>query len=64
MTRKNDINFDYNAEVKQILIACMDGLKGLPQATKTVFQLVNIQTCIVHKIRNYITKNYLQSQKV
>lgn len=64
MTRKNDINFDYNAGVKQILIACMDGLKGLPQATKTVFQLVNIQTYIVHKIKNYITKNYLQSQKV
>ncbi len=30
----------------------MDGLKGLPEAIKTVFPLVNIQTCIVHQIRN------------
>ncbi len=32
----------------------MDGLKGLPQAIKTVFLSVNIQTCIVHQIRNSI----------
>lgn len=32
----------------------MDGLKGLPQAIKTVFPSVNIQTCIVHQIRNSI----------
>ncbi|GAA0182966.1 IS256 family transposase [Clostridium sediminicola] len=41
-----------NRGVKEILIACMDGLKGLPQAIKTVFPSVNIQTCIVHQIRN------------
>ena len=43
-----------NRGVKEILIACMDGLKGLPQAIKTVFPNVNIQTCIVHQIRNSI----------
>lgn len=43
-----------NRGVKEILIACMDGLKGLPQAIKTVFPSVNIQTCIVHQIRNSI----------
>ena len=43
-----------NRGVKNILIACMDGLKGLPQAIKTVFPEVNIQTCIVHQIRNSI----------
>ena len=32
----------------------MDGLKGLPQAIKTVFPTVDIQTCIVHQIRNSI----------
>lgn len=32
----------------------MDGLKGLPQAIKTVFPNVNIQTCIIHQIRNSI----------
>ena len=43
-----------NRGVKNILIACMDGLKGLPQALKTVFPEANIQTCIVHQIRNSI----------
>lgn len=32
----------------------MDGLKGLSEAIKTVFPSVNIQTCIVHQIRNSI----------
>ena len=43
-----------NRGVKKILIACMDGLKGIPQAIKTVFPTVDIQTCIVHQIRNSI----------
>lgn len=43
-----------NRGIKEILIACMDGLKGLPQAIQTVFPSVNIQTCIVHQIRNSI----------
>ena len=43
-----------NRGVKKILIACMAGLKGLPQAIKTVFPTVDIQTCIVHQIRNSI----------
>ena len=38
--------------VDDILIACMDGLKGLPEAIKTVYPDVSIQTCIVHQIRN------------
>ena len=43
-----------NRGVKEILIACMDGLKGLPQAIQTVFPSANIQTCIIHQIRNSI----------
>lgn len=43
-----------NRGVKEILIAYMDVLKGLPQAIKTVFPSVNIQTCIIHQIRNSI----------
>ena len=43
-----------NRGVKEILIGCMDGLKGLPQAIQTVFSSANIQTCIVHQIRNSI----------
>ena len=41
-----------NRGLNDILIACMDGLKGLPEAIKTVYPDVNIQTCIVHQIRN------------
>ena len=41
-----------NRGVKDIIIACMDGLKGLPQAIKVVFPNVNIQSCIIHQIRN------------
>ena len=43
-----------NRGVKEIFIACMDGLKGLPQAIQTVFPSANIQTCIIHQIRNSI----------
>ena len=43
-----------NRGVKDIVIACMDGLKGLPEAIKTVFPNVNIQSCIIHQIRNSI----------
>ena len=41
-----------NRGLDDILIACIDGLKGLPEAIKTVYPDVNIQTCIVHQIRN------------
>ncbi len=46
--------------VDDILIACMDGLKGLPEAIKTVYPDVSIQTCIVHQIRN--TFKYIASK--
>jgi transposase-like protein len=41
-----------NRGVEDILIACMDGLKGLPDAVRTVFPKVDIQQCIIHQIRN------------
>ena len=37
--------------VEDILIACVDGLKGFPDAINTVFP-TNIQLCIVHMVRN------------
>lgn len=43
-----------NRGVRDILLACMDGLKGLPDAVKAVFPEVNIQSCIIHQIRNSI----------
>ena len=45
----NDLS---NRGVKDILIACMDGLRGLPDAIKSVFPKVCIQNCIIHQIRN------------
>jgi putative transposase len=46
--------------VKDILITCMDGLKGLPEAIESIFPQVSIQLCVVHQIRNslkYIPTN-------
>jgi transposase-like protein len=51
-----------NRGVKDILIACVDGLKGFPDAISTVFPATRIQLCIVHMVRNsmkYVTwKDY------
>ena len=41
-----------NRGVEDILIACMDGLTGFPDAVKAVFLDTHIQHCIVHMIRN------------
>lgn len=38
--------------VEDIFIACVDGLKGLPEALEAVFPKANVQLCIVHMIRN------------
>lgn len=41
-----------NRGVKDILIACCDGLTGLPDAIRSVFPETSVQTCVVHVIRN------------
>jgi putative transposase len=38
--------------VQDILIACVDGLKGFPEAIEAVFPKTWVQTCIVHLIRH------------
>jgi len=38
--------------VEDILIACVDGLKGFPEAIESVFPHAVVQLCIVHQIRN------------
>jgi putative transposase len=46
-----------NRGVKEILIACVDGLKGFPQAIESVFPQTVVQLCIVHLVRgslNYV----------
>ena len=38
--------------VRDILIACVDGLKGFPEALESVFPRTEVQLCIVHMVRN------------
>jgi putative transposase len=47
-----------NRGVKDILIACVDGLKGFPQAIGTAYPEARVQLCIVHLVRaslNYVS---------
>lgn len=41
-----------NRGVQDIFIACVDGLKGFPEAIETVFPKAQVQLCIVHMVRN------------
>jgi len=41
-----------NRGVQDILIACVDGLKGFPDAIATVYPQTRIQLCIIHMVRN------------
>jgi putative transposase len=47
-----------NRGVRDVLIVCIDGLKGFPQAIESVFPEARIQLCIVHLVRaslNYVS---------
>ena len=48
----NIINGLKNRGVQDILITCVDGLSGFPQAIDAVFPQTEIQHCIIHQIRN------------
>jgi putative transposase len=43
--------------VQDILIACVDGLKGFPEAIQSVYPKTEVQLCIVHMVRNSL--NYV-----
>lgn len=43
-----------NRGVKDILISCIDGLTGFPDAIETIFPKTQVQLCIIHQIRNSI----------
>ena len=54
-----------NRGLQDILIAVIDGLKGFPEAITAVFPDAEIQTCIVHLIRNSLSFcNWKQRQPV
>jgi putative transposase len=41
-----------NRGVEDILIACVDGLKGFPEAIETVYPKTQVQLCIIHLVRH------------
>ncbi len=41
-----------NRRAEDILIACMDGLTGFPDALRAIYPQTRIQLCIVHMVRN------------
>ena len=52
-----------NRGVNDILIACVDGLKGFPEAIETIFPRTEVQLCIVHQIRNSLKYVGSKNQK-
>jgi putative transposase len=54
-----------NRGVQDIFVACVDGLKGFPEAIEAVFPKAQVQLCIVHLVRqslNYVS--YKQRREV
>lgn len=52
-----------NRGVTDILIACVDGLKGFPEAIETIFPKTEVQLCVVHQIRNSLKYVGSKNQK-
>ena len=50
--------------VEDILIASIDNLKGFDEAIRTIYPLTEIQTCVVHQIRNSIKYVASKDQKI
>lgn len=49
--------------VQDILIACVDGLKGFPEAIHVAFPQTEVQLCVVHQIRNSLRYVASRDQK-
>lgn len=43
-----------NRGVESVLVACVDGLRGFPDAIKTVYPEAVIQVCVIHQVRHTI----------
>ena len=53
-----------NRGVKDIFIACVDGLTGLPEAIETVYPQTRVQLCMVHLMRNslrYVSHKHMKA---
>ena len=53
----------HNRGVKDILIACVDGLKGFPEAIESLYPDTEIQHCVIHQIRNSLKYVGSKNQK-
>ena len=53
----------HNRGLKDILIACTDNLKGFSQAIQSIYTKAEVQSCIVHQIRNSIKYVASKDQK-
>ena len=53
----------HNRGVQDILIACVDGLKGFPEAIQAIFPNTELQLCVIHQIRNSIRYVASRDQK-
>lgn len=53
----------HNRGVQDILIACVDGLKGFPEAIETIYPKTEVQHCIIHQIRNSMKYVASKNQK-
>jgi len=53
-----------NRGVEDILIACVDGLIGFPEAINSLYPQTEIQLCIIHQIRNSLKYVASKNQKV
>jgi putative transposase len=53
----------HNRGVKDILIACVDGLKGFPEAIESLYPNTEIQHCVIHQIRNSLKYVASKNQK-
>lgn len=49
-----------NRGIEDIFVACIDGLKGFPEAINSLFPKTEIQLCVIHQIRN--TLKYVASK--
>ncbi|MEO7905770.1 MAG: IS256 family transposase [Saprospiraceae bacterium] len=52
-----------NRGVKDVLIACIDALKGFSEAIVSIFPQAEVQSCIVHQIRNSLKYVASKNQK-
>ena len=53
-----------NRGVKDLFIACVDGLGGFPEAIETVYPQTRVQLCMVHLMRNslrYVSYKHMAS---